>query len=148
MSKPAALRLVSDETPTTLFGSTPKKRAPKHRKFMTEAEVEALAKAATSHRDRVMILVAFRHGLRANELVNLKWDQVNLTTAMMTIFRSKHGRDATHPIPGGELRDLRRLVARDRATQRVRVRQPARCADDHASLRSIGTSCGSGGRNV
>jgi hypothetical protein len=44
MSKRAALRLVSDRTPTPLFGSTRKKRAPKHRKFLTEAEVELLAK--------------------------------------------------------------------------------------------------------
>jgi integrase len=109
MSKAAALRLVSDQAPTTLFGSTPRRAAPKHRKFLTEAEVEALAKAAGSHRDRTMILVTFRHGLRANEVVGLKWGQVNLKTALMTIWRSKYGRDATHPIPGGELRDLRRL---------------------------------------
>jgi integrase len=74
MSKRAVLRLVSDVTPTTLFGSTPKQRRPKHRrKFLTETEVEQLAKVATSHRDRTMILVTFRHGLRANEVVGLKW---------------------------------------------------------------------------
>jgi type 1 fimbriae regulatory protein FimB/type 1 fimbriae regulatory protein FimE len=28
---------------------------------------------------------------------------------MLRIYRVKHGRDATHPIPGSELRDLRRL---------------------------------------
>jgi type 1 fimbriae regulatory protein FimE len=110
MRKAAALRLVTSGTPTTLLGSTPKRRRPNHhRKFLTEAEVEQLAKAASSHRDRTMIMVTFRHGLRANEVVGLKWGQVNLTTALMTIYRSKYGRDATHPIPGGELRDLRRL---------------------------------------
>jgi type 1 fimbriae regulatory protein FimB/type 1 fimbriae regulatory protein FimE len=110
MRKIAALRLVAGEAPTTLFGSTPHKRAPrKHHKFMTEAEIEALAKAAGSHRDRTMILVAFRHGLRANEVVNLRWDQIDLGKALLTIYRSKHGRDATHPMPGGEIRDLRRL---------------------------------------
>jgi integrase len=107
--KTAALRLVTDDTPTALLGSTPKKAKAKHRKFMTEAEVAALAKAASSHRDRCMILIAFRHDLRASEIVNLKWEQVDLGKAMMTIYRSKHGRDATHPMPGGEVRDLRRL---------------------------------------
>jgi type 1 fimbriae regulatory protein FimB len=109
MRKTAALTLVHNNAPTTLFGSMPKKRPPKHRKFLTEAEVEALAKAATNHRDRTMIRVAFTHGLRANELVNLTWAQVDFNTAMMNIHRNKHGRDATHPIPGSEMRDLRRL---------------------------------------
>jgi type 1 fimbriae regulatory protein FimB len=58
---------------------------------------------------RTMLLVTFRHGLRANEVVGLTWGQVNLKTALMTIYRSKYGRDAVHPIPGSELRDLRRL---------------------------------------
>jgi type 1 fimbriae regulatory protein FimB len=109
MSKTAALRLVVDDTPTTLFGSTTKKRPPRHRKFLTEAEVEALAKAASCHRDRTMIRAAFIHGLRANELVNLTWGQVKLREGLLKIYRSKHGRDATHPIPGSEMRDLRRV---------------------------------------
>jgi integrase len=107
--KTATLRLVTDNTPTALFGSTLKTAKSVHRKFLTEVEVEALAKAADNHRDRTMILVTFRHGLRANEAVNLKWHQIDLDKALMTIYRSKHGRDATHPMPGGEVRDLRRL---------------------------------------
>jgi integrase len=117
MRKTAALRLVSDNAPTALFGSTPTKRAPKHRKFLTEAEIEALAKAASNHRDRTMIRVAFIHGMRANELVNLKWGQVDLTAALLSIYRSKHGRNATHPIPGSELRDLRRLHREAKSTK-------------------------------
>jgi site-specific recombinase XerD len=34
---------------------------------------------------------------------------VNLKTALLTVYRSKYGRDATHPMPGSEIRDLRRL---------------------------------------
>jgi type 1 fimbriae regulatory protein FimB len=56
-----------------------------------------------------MIRTAFIHGLRAKELVGLMWGQINLRTSLMSIHRSKHGRDATHPIPGQEMRDLRRL---------------------------------------
>jgi type 1 fimbriae regulatory protein FimB/type 1 fimbriae regulatory protein FimE len=61
------------------------------------------------HRDKTMIMVCFRHGLRVQELVDLKWEQVNLDEALLTVHRIKKGRDATHPIPGAELRDLRRL---------------------------------------
>jgi len=109
MSQTAKLRLITDPPPTTLFGSTKTKRARQPIKFLTEAQVEALAKAAANHRDRTMIMVAYRHGLRVTELVSLQWHQVDLNAATMRIFRAKHGRDATHPIPGSELRELRRL---------------------------------------
>jgi integrase len=110
MRRTATLRLVTDGASNALLGSTPKKTKPvQHRKFLTEAEVNALAKATTNHRDRTMILAAFNHGLRANEVVNLTWGQVDLGKALMSIYRSKHGRDATHPIPGTEIRALRRL---------------------------------------
>jgi len=46
------------------------------REHLTEAEVERLLKAAGKnrwgHRDATMILVTYRHGLRASELVNLR----------------------------------------------------------------------------
>src|SRR5262249_42298709 len=109
MRKTATLRLVTDETPDALFGSTPKKRPTKHPKFMNEAQAGMLPKAAASHRDRCMIMVAFIHGMRANELVSLRWDQVKLAEGTVQIFRSKHGRDATHYLTGAEIRDLRRL---------------------------------------
>jgi integrase len=56
-----------------------------------------------------MILVAFRHGLRANELVSLQWSQVDFSTATLHVNRIKKGTPATHPIMGDELRALRRL---------------------------------------
>ncbi len=56
-----------------------------------------------------MILVAYRHGLRASELVDLRWDQVDFTTANLHVRRVKQGTPSTHPILGDELRALRRL---------------------------------------
>jgi type 1 fimbriae regulatory protein FimB/type 1 fimbriae regulatory protein FimE len=110
MKQRAALKLVTDQTPIPLFGSTARRRpAKKHRKFLTEAEVAALAKAADNHRDRTMITTGYTHGLRVSELVGLTWAQIDLAAAIMRIYRHKHGRDATHPIPASELRALRRL---------------------------------------
>jgi type 1 fimbriae regulatory protein FimB/type 1 fimbriae regulatory protein FimE len=47
------------------------------REYLTDADVARLTKAASSnrwgHRDAAMILVAYRHGLRASELVDLRW---------------------------------------------------------------------------
>jgi integrase len=42
-----------------------------------EAEVERLIDAISSHRDAAAILLAYRHGLRASELVELQWDQID-----------------------------------------------------------------------
>src|SRR4029450_9457008 len=83
------------------------------REYLTEAEVERLMKAATrnrwGHRDSTMVLVAYRHGLRASELVDLRWDQVDFRMATMHVRRVKQGTPSTQPILGDELRALRRL---------------------------------------
>ena len=83
------------------------------REYLTEAEVERLMKAANgnrwSHRDATMILVAYRHGLRAAELVDLRWDQIEFRTANLHVRRVKQGTPSIHPILGDELRALRRL---------------------------------------
>jgi type 1 fimbriae regulatory protein FimB/type 1 fimbriae regulatory protein FimE len=83
------------------------------REYLTEAEVERLMQAASrnrwGHRDATMILVAYRHGLRASEVVDLRWDQIEFRTANLHVRRVKHGTPSTHPILGDELRALRRL---------------------------------------
>ncbi|MGB6807190.1 MAG: tyrosine-type recombinase/integrase, partial [Pseudolabrys sp.] len=56
-----------------------------------------------------MALLAFRHGLRASELVDLRWEQVDLENGILHVRRVKAGTPATHPLTGRELRALRRL---------------------------------------
>jgi integrase len=83
------------------------------REYLTEAEVERLLSATKGnrwgYRDGTMILVAYRHGLRASELTDLRWDQVDFATATLHVRRVKQGTPSTHPILGDELRALRRL---------------------------------------
>jgi site-specific recombinase XerD len=83
------------------------------REYLTEAEVERLMGGTKSnrhgHRDATMILVAYRHGLRVSELVDLRWEQVDFRTATLHVRRVKQGAASTHPIVGDELRALRRL---------------------------------------
>jgi len=110
----ARLRLV---TPTTLNRTvSPKRPANKDlrtREHLTEAEVKKLIKATAAnrygHRDSTMVLLAYRHGLRASELVDLRWEQVDLKSAVLHVRRVKAGSPATHPLTGDELRALRRL---------------------------------------
>jgi site-specific recombinase XerD len=83
------------------------------REHLTEAEVKRLIDAAkdnrNGHRDATMILIAYRHGLRASELVDLRWDQISFSGAVLHVRRRKAGTPATHPLTGLELRALRRL---------------------------------------
>jgi integrase len=56
-----------------------------------------------------MVLVAYRHGLRAAELADLRWEQVDFKTATLHVRRVKNGTPSVHPVTGDELRALRRL---------------------------------------
>jgi integrase len=46
---------------------------------------------------------------RVSELVDLRWDQIDFPGTVLHVRRVKRGSPATHPIPGNELRALRRL---------------------------------------
>jgi integrase len=113
MAKPH-LKLV---TPAILNRTVTPKRLPngdlRTREYLTEAEVERLMTAAKKNRwgqrDATMLLVAYRHGLRSSELVDLRWDQVDFRTGSLHVRRVKQGSPSTHPILGDELRALRRL---------------------------------------
>jgi len=59
-----------------------------------------------------MIVIAFRHGLRASELVDLRWEQTDLDQAVLHVRRVKNGTPATHPLTGRELRALSTSTSR------------------------------------
>jgi integrase len=61
------------------------------------------------HRDSTMILVTYRHGLRASEVCDLKWHQIELDHGRMHVRRAKNGTPSVHPIRGDEIRALRKL---------------------------------------
>jgi integrase len=89
------------------------------REYLTDREVERLIEAAkqnrSGHRDATAILVAYRHGLRASELVALRWDDIDLTTGRLHVRRAKSGDTSVHPISARESRALRKLL-REAAT--------------------------------
>ena len=117
MTKVVAFKGKETNTPDNVLRkvpSRPKNLDVRSREYLLPDEVEALMKAAGQvgrHRlrDRALILVGYRHGLRVTELVELKWDQFDLKRRQVHINRLKNGSAATHPIEGDELRLLRRL---------------------------------------
>ena len=83
------------------------------REHLTEREVGKLIEAAKSNRhsarDSAIILVCFRHGLRASELCELQWSDIEFESATLHLRRAKGGQTGTHPLLGDELRALRAL---------------------------------------
>ena len=74
-----------DRTPTTV-NLTVKRR------YLTEREVERLMDCARKygrygHRDATMILVAYRHGLRASEVCDLQWQQIELSEGRLHVHQ-------------------------------------------------------------
>jgi integrase len=91
------------------------------RKYLTEHEVERLMAAARKgsrwgHRDATMILIGYRHGLRAGELCDLQWNQVELPAGRLHVHRLKNGMPSVHPLRGDEIRALRRLQREQEAS--------------------------------
>jgi type 1 fimbriae regulatory protein FimB/type 1 fimbriae regulatory protein FimE len=86
------------------------------REHLTEREIEKLIESAKRNRwgsrDSTIILIAFRHGLRASELCSLQWSDIEFETGTLHLRRAKGGTMATHPLLGDELRALR-AVKRD-----------------------------------
>jgi integrase len=56
-----------------------------------------------------MILVAYRHGLRASEVCALHSHHLALPHGRMHVRRAKNGTPSVHPIRGDEIRALRKL---------------------------------------
>jgi integrase len=80
-----------------------------HRGRDRAADEVARQGARYGHRDATAILVAYRHGLRSSELVDLQWDQIDFVQKTIRINRVKNGAGSTHYLSNSELRALRRL---------------------------------------
>jgi type 1 fimbriae regulatory protein FimE len=87
----------------------------RQREYLTERDVERLIKAARKRgrngaRDAAAILLAYRHGLRAQELCSLRWSQID--HGRLHVNRAKGGIESVHPLHGPELRAFRPLQGR------------------------------------
>jgi type 1 fimbriae regulatory protein FimB/type 1 fimbriae regulatory protein FimE len=108
------LKLVGPEAEkTTVKGGRGKNADYRQREYLTEKEIDKLIAAAGESRNpgrnRLLILMAFRHALRVSELVDLRWQQVHLDSATIDIRRAKNGTTGIHGLQGDELRLLRAL---------------------------------------
>ena len=110
----AQLRLVEPRNENRSVPVRPANAELRSREYLTEAEVEKLMKQARQgrygHRDATLTLIAFRHGLRAIEICDLEWSQVEFgRSASLHVRRVKNGKPSVHPLRGDEIRSLREL---------------------------------------
>jgi len=92
---------------------------PAGKNYLTEKEVRKILEAARNGRhgvrDHCLLLIAYRHGLRVSELVDLRLKDLDLETGRVYVRRVK-GRLSTHqPVEGDELRAIRAWL-RERST--------------------------------
>jgi type 1 fimbriae regulatory protein FimB/type 1 fimbriae regulatory protein FimE len=113
MSAVIQLRPSQSEKPT-VSGGRAKNEAYRTREYFTEAEIgkllETAGKSRNPARDRLLILLAFRHALRVSELVDIKVEQIDLKAATIHIRRAKNGAPGIHGLQGDELRLIRALL--------------------------------------
>ncbi|XXD08263.1 type 1 fimbria switch DNA invertase FimE [Klebsiella sp. R445] len=82
------------------------------RRFLTAKEVQAMMLAAqqgpTGERDYCLILLAFRHGMRISELLDLHYRDLDLTEGRINVRRLKNGFSTIHPLRFDELEAIER----------------------------------------
>jgi site-specific recombinase XerC len=80
------------------------------RKHLTSREVERLIEATKGRRnevrDRCLLLLMFRHGLRVSEACGIKLDQVDTESRVLHVARLKGGLSTTQPLRSYELRAI------------------------------------------
>ena len=87
----------------------------KDRKHLTQQEMDKLIAATASNRnaerDRCLLLLIFRHGLRVSEACGLKLSQVDVEGRVLHVQRLKKGLSTTQPLRTDELRAIKAYMA-------------------------------------
>ncbi len=84
------------------------------RTYLTRDEMARLLRAAKKSRhgtrNHAMIMIAYRHGLRASEVVGLRWSDIDLERGTVYCWRAKGSRSSVHPLKRVETVALERLL--------------------------------------
>jgi type 1 fimbriae regulatory protein FimB len=85
------------------------------RKHLVAAEVEKLMEIAkgsrNAARDRCLLLLMFRHGLRVSEACGLALSQVDVESRVLHVARLKRGLSTTHPLRANEIKVIKTWLA-------------------------------------
>jgi type 1 fimbriae regulatory protein FimB len=84
------------------------------REHLTKTEIDILLNACKASprnalRNYCLIMLGYKHGLRAVEFTYLKWESIDFNKGTIYIRRAKGSDSGTHHLSGQELRELRKL---------------------------------------
>ena len=89
------------------------------REHLTEAEMDRLLAALKGnrhgHRDWLIGLVIYRHGLRVSEACDLRWDDIDLRKRTIIVRRLKGSTDSVHYLERDEVNGLKLLQRQQQA---------------------------------
>lgn len=95
-----------------------------NRKHLTELEVKSLIQATkgsrNESRDRCLLILTFRHGLRISEACGLVLSQVDTESRQFHVSRLKNGLSTTQPLRVDEIRAIKAWLA-DRAKMKPKT---------------------------
>jgi integrase len=103
-------------------------------KHLTPEQIQALVQVAKDNRhglrDALMTSLAWDHGLRASELVDLRWSAIDWKRADIAVSRLKNGKDTRQQLEGGDLRALRALYRERTSDEYVFMSERGPCTRD------------------
>jgi integrase len=89
-------------------------KAYRTREYLTADEIEelfaALKQNRWGHRDHMIGLITYRHGLRASEVCDLRWDDLDWGKSTILVRRLKGSITNVHPLQRDEQAGLKRLA--------------------------------------
>jgi type 1 fimbriae regulatory protein FimB len=117
------------------------------REYLTPDEVSRLIQVAElratryPERDKALVLIMFRHGLRASEAGGMRWDAVMLNEQRLVIHRLKGSESGQHPLQLDEVEALKALRAAYPGSQYLFMSERGQFLS-RAAIAKIVRSCG------
>jgi site-specific recombinase XerD len=107
------LRVVENSEKRPVAATRLPNSAYRTREHLTEKEMAVLLDALKTnrhgHRDWLIGLLIYRHGLRVSEACDLRWDDIDFAKRTIMVRRLKGSHDSTHYLERDELAGLKRL---------------------------------------
>ncbi len=119
------------------------------RDFLTPLEVESLRLAALDHsrnplRDSALILLCYRHALGVNEIISLKWANIDLENRILKIFRERSAIESEHSLEDDEVSLLKLWKDKMPRSEHVFISERRGVLNE----RSVGAIVAQAGRNA
>lgn len=81
---------------------------------LSSQQVEQMVKVAMrsrhGSRDAALILLAYQHGLKVSELINLKWEHIDFENKSLLVSRLKNGDETLQTLAEREIKLLKELA--------------------------------------